>query len=69
MDGSPLEGLADDRRRLQDALDRKMTELKAAVLVALSAGLPEADVARRAGVDRMTVREWAGKRSRRDRLW
>lgn len=44
------------------AAEREATGiLRAAVLRALEAGRTEAEVARAAGVDRMTVRKWAGK--------
>ncbi len=50
------------RSEARRALDEKTTILRAAVLRALEDGRAEAEVAREAGVDRMTVREWAGKR-------
>lgn len=35
--------------------------LRADVLRAIGEGIPETEIARRAGIDRMTVRAWAGK--------
>lgn len=49
---------AETRRAYEDAT----AVLRAAVLRALEEGRAEAEVARTAGVDRMTVRSWAGKR-------
>lgn len=40
-----------------------LTEARARALVALGAGVSEVAVARILGVDRMTVRTWAGKRT------
>jgi hypothetical protein len=57
-----LAKLGQERRDAQRALDEKTAILKAAVLRALEKGRAEAEVARTAGVDRMTVRKWAGKR-------
>lgn len=37
-------------------------QLTAAVVTAVGQGMAESEAARRAGVDRMTVRKWAGKR-------
>jgi hypothetical protein len=37
-------------------------DLRAGVLRALAAGRTEVEVALTAGVDRMTIRKWAGKR-------
>lgn len=65
MDGSPLEQLADDRRRLMAQVDRKTDQIRVAVVAALAAGTPEAALARQARVSRSTVREWAGKPTRR----
>jgi len=62
---SPIEGLdrAGDRlRRAREALAKAMGEAEAEALRALAAGTPESAVARTLGVDRMTVRKWAGKR-------
>jgi hypothetical protein len=65
MDNSPLEQLAEDRRLILAKLDVVMGELRAVVVYELAAGESEVSVARRAGLDRMTVREWTGKRRRR----
>lgn len=57
-------GLAKLGRERADAkrvLDEKTAILRAGVLRALEDGRAEAEVARTAGVDRMTVRKWAGK--------
>jgi transposase len=46
------------RKSAQDAL----VAAQAAALVALAEGATEVEVAKSLGVDRMTVRKWAGKR-------
>lgn len=44
-------------------LDRVRREARAAVVVSVTlGGMTEAEAARAAGVDRMTVRKWLGKR-------
>jgi transposase len=52
-------------RRAHDEARRQVTEtrkvLHAAVIRAVGEGLSEAEAARVAGVDRMTVRKWLGK--------
>lgn len=57
-----LKPLADARRKAIAELDEATSVLRAAVLRALEDGRAEAEVARAAGVDRMTVRAWSGKR-------
>jgi hypothetical protein len=47
--------------RADRARDRTRDQLREAVVSAVAAGVPEAEVARRAGVTRMTVRAWVGK--------
>ncbi|HET7477121.1 MAG TPA: helix-turn-helix domain-containing protein [Dermatophilaceae bacterium] len=47
--------------RADAARDRTRQQLREAVLGAVAAGIPEAEVARRSGVTRMTVRAWIGK--------
>ena len=47
--------------RAKNSLKLARDAQKAAVLGALAAGWTEVDVARAAGVDRMTVRSWRGK--------
>jgi len=62
---SGAEGLqrAGDRlRRARAALAKAIEEAEAEGQRALAEGEPEAAVARALGVDRMTVRKWAGKR-------
>lgn len=54
--------LGRDRDAAKRAFDEATAILRAAVLRALDEGRAEAEVARTAGVDRMTVRAWAGKR-------
>ncbi|RRJ85920.1 hypothetical protein EG850_11075 [Gulosibacter macacae] len=49
-------------RRARAALAKATEEAQAAALQALAEGHAEAAVARDLGVDRMTVRKWAGKR-------
>jgi DNA-directed RNA polymerase specialized sigma24 family protein len=56
--------LASYGRALADArsvLEEKTQILRAAVLRATEAGRAEAEIARVAGIDRMTVRSWLGK--------
>src|SRR6266403_2258730 len=53
---------ADEREGAKSVFDEKTAILKAVVLQALDEGRAEAEVAREARVDRMTVRSWAGKR-------
>lgn len=49
--------LADARH----AVDLATMQLRGAVLSANLDGIPEAEIARLAGVDRMTIRKWLGK--------
>lgn len=56
--------LAVDAARFAEAraaVERAKFDLKARVLIAHCDGVPEAEIARLAGVDRMTVRKWVGK--------
>jgi DNA-directed RNA polymerase specialized sigma24 family protein len=53
-------GLA--RRDAKGAYEEATSVLRAAVLRAVEEGRSEAEIAREAGVDRMTVRTWCGKR-------
>jgi DNA invertase Pin-like site-specific DNA recombinase len=53
--------LAQRRAAARANLAAVTEQVRAAVLEELAAGQPEAAVARDAGVDRMTVRRWAGK--------
>jgi hypothetical protein len=50
------------RTAMREELKDLTARLEAAAKAALAAGMPEAQVAREAQVDRMTVRKWAGKR-------
>lgn len=50
--------VANDKR--QEARDA----LRASVVRAAAQGVPETTLAKEAGVDRMTIREWLGKRKR-----
>lgn len=50
-----------DRTQAQTVLAEKTEILRAAVLRAAELGRAEAEIARSAGVDRMTVRSWLGK--------
>lgn len=52
---------AEEFREARTRAHEATTLLRDAVLRELAAGHPEAAVARTAGVDRMTVRRWAGK--------
>jgi DNA-binding NarL/FixJ family response regulator len=56
-----LEKLGRERADARRIFNEKTQILQAAVLRALEDGRAEAEVARAAGVDRMTVRSWAGK--------
>lgn len=56
-----LAKLGRERADARRVLDEKTAILRAGVLRALEDGRAEAEVARTAGVDRMTVRKWAGK--------
>lgn len=49
-------------RVAQDDRDYAFESLSEAVLEAMDSGMPEQVAARAAGVDRMTVRRWGGKR-------
>lgn len=60
-------GTALFKAREQYAVSRRLAErawdeLRKAALAAISAGMSESEAARVAGVDRMTVRKWLGKR-------
>jgi hypothetical protein len=50
------------RAAMREELRDLTARLEAVALTDLAAGKPEAQVAREAQVDRMTVRKWAGKR-------
>lgn len=56
-----LAALGTERSRLRAAEREATAKLRAMVLRAAARGLAEADIARRAEVDRMTVRKWLGK--------
>lgn len=57
-----LNDAATDRDKAKTVLAEKTAILKAVALQALEEGRTEAEVAREARVDRMTIRSWAGKR-------
>jgi len=59
--GVDLAALGRDRAAAERNLRDKTAVLRAGVLRALEDGRAEAEVARTADVDRMTVRKWAGK--------
>jgi hypothetical protein len=59
--GVDLAALGRVREEKQRELAEATAILRAGVLRALEDGRAEAEVARTAGVDRMTVRTWAGK--------
>lgn len=56
-----LEKLGAERARLKQAEQEVTGKLRATIHRAAARGLAEADIARRANVDRMTVRKWLGK--------
>lgn len=57
-----LERAGNRLRRARAALSKAIEEAEAEAIRALSEGTSESAVARTLGVDRMTVRKWAGKR-------
>lgn len=57
-----LELAAQQHAGAREALAEAREALREAVLASLAEGMPESQAARLAGVDRMTVRSWAGKR-------
>lgn len=57
-----LTDAASEREKVKEALAEKTAFVKALALQALEGGRAEAEVAREARVDRMTIRSWAGKR-------
>lgn len=57
-----IEQAAADLARARESLRVAMAAAQSSAVGALSRGEPEAAVARALGVDRMTVRKWAGKR-------
>lgn len=59
--GVDLAELGRKRNADKRAYDESNATLKAGVLRALAANRSESEVARTAGVDRMTVRAWSGK--------
>lgn len=59
---SDLERVGIRLLRARKTLAQALTDAQSEALAALSEGVPEAAVARALGVDRMTVRKWAGKR-------
>ena len=56
-----LRALGEARRKARETFDEATAILRAGVLRALEDNRAEAEVAREALVDRMTVRAWAGK--------
>lgn len=57
-----LQHAAQQLREARQSTQNAFNRAKSAALVALANGAAEATVARELGVDRMTVRKWAGKR-------
>jgi len=57
-----LEELGRRRAMLREELQAITERLQAKALEEIAAGRAEAEVAREAGVDRMTMRKWQGKR-------
>ena len=56
-----MESLAERRHKLRAELREVVKALRTEVVKAHAAGASEVDLARDAGVDRMTVRSWLGK--------
>lgn len=54
--------LGERRAALRAELEGLWERLRVAALAEVAAGRSESEVARAAGVDRMTVRKWQGKR-------
>lgn len=48
--------------RARDTVASAMSEATDAAVKAAASGVPEVEIARTLGVDRMTVRKWLGKR-------
>jgi transposase len=48
--------------KARDAVAEHLEFARMSALAALKDGMPEAAIAKHLGVDRMTVRKWAGKR-------
>lgn len=61
LSAEDLTVLAAERDRAAEVGREATARLKAGVLRALEEGRSEAEVARTAGIDRMTLRAWAGK--------
>lgn len=61
VDAADLSSVGRDRRAALAAAADSTERLKAAAVSAIDDGRSEAEVARQAGVDRMTVRAWLGK--------
>ncbi|WP_436700992.1 hypothetical protein [Nocardioides sp. BYT-33-1] len=57
-----LDEVGDKWRTARDAYAEALRDVKTVARVAASSGVPEAEVARRAGLDRMQVRKLLGKR-------
>lgn len=57
-----LETLGQERKRLRSAEREVTARLRATSIRAHEHEFAEADIARRANIDRMTVRDWLGKR-------
>jgi DNA-directed RNA polymerase specialized sigma24 family protein len=62
QDSVDLAALGRELREARRVLREKTRITRAGVLRAAEEGWPEAEIARQAGVDRMTVRKWLGKR-------
>lgn len=57
-----LDALGRKREKARAEVARLFEQARVAAIEAVASGVPEADVARRLKVDRMTVRKWLGKR-------
>lgn len=60
-----LKMAGDDLARARAAITTARTRARKVAMDAINAGLSEVEVARRLGVDRMSIRNWTGKRDPR----
>lgn len=62
MNESPLDVVGRNLRSARSLLQAVMEDARRAAIEAWQLGVPETVIARKLGVDRMTVRGWLGKR-------
>lgn len=61
-EGETLDSLGRARTLARQEAKQATAHVRGMTILAVSEGVPEAEAARRAQVDRMTVRRWLGKR-------